>query len=613
MQRELYYYDVAVVGQPTGTLTYSSPYPLKPADHVEVSIRNRRREGYVVAEVEKPPFACQEVHPTGRYLPEGYWLTARLLAAYYLSPLGVILELFFPFLRQLPTLSPPDGLASPLLSLRQSQALKEVMQPRTTLLFGDTGSGKTEIYAAAIAKTLAAGGSAILLMPEIGLTPQMEKRLKHYFDKMVAVWHSKQSKARKRQILEGIESGEVRVVAGARSALFLPVVNLGLIVVDEEHDDSYKASGRPLYHARDAAIALGDRLSIPVILGSATPSVTSWSRFPSVRLKGTHHASHRVYEFIPPSDEIPGRMIDALASALAKKEQSIVFVPTRGNFKYLICRDCGATIECPHCSVAKSLHRSSGSMRCHYCGHQAPIPTHCPSCGGTTLEAQRLGTAEMVGRLQELLPQARIAKFDRDEITSETRLRTILSSFSKGEIDILVGTQMVAKGHDYPRVGLTIIWGADYLMTSADFRAKEKAIQTMIQIAGRSGRQREGRVMIISAYPERIAPYLEDYDRLLVEETDARRELFPPHRKLARILFVHKKQYIAQQQMEAALKLLRSFTEVEIVGWGTAPIERMNDEWRFYIMVRALSSKVLLQALSCISSGIIDVDPISFS
>ncbi|HHD83406.1 MAG TPA: primosomal protein N', partial [Campylobacteraceae bacterium] len=436
------------------------------------------------------------------------------------------------------------------LSAKQQQAYDFVRSHETALLFGDTGSGKTEIYMKLLEDVINEGKSAIFLMPEISLTPQMQKRLKKKFGDMVAIWHSKITKKSKEKIIAGIERGEVRILAGARSTLFVPLPDLGAIIVDEEHDDSYKASNRPRYHARDVAIYMGRVLGAKVVLGSATPSLTSYHKFPFFRLRETFFDTQKSIIFTHEEEGISERIMHELSQTLAQNHQAIIFLPTRANYKYLTCIDCGKFVECPFCSVGMSIHRERNALRCHYCNYMQRIPSECPACGGRHLKTNRMGTAQVVMELSEKFPEKRFVKFDRDEVTTQTKLKKILKAFNDHEIDVLVGTQMLSKGHDYHDVRLAVVFGIDTILAQADFRARERAMSLLLQVAGRSGRKGEGKVIVQTANAEFFAHYIDDYEKFLKEELASREGLYPPFRKLMKFMIAHKSKAKALEILE---------------------------------------------------------------
>ena len=445
----------------------------------------------------------------------------------------------------------------PNLTPAQEQARKFAEANETSLIFGDTGSGKSEIYIALIAQALAAGKQALFLMPEISLTPQMTKRLQSYFGERLGVWHSKISPKKKREILAKFNAGEIRLIAGARSALFLPFSDLGFIVVDEEHDDSYKSAAAPRLNARDAAIFVGKKLGIRVVLGSATPALSTYAKQPHFRLRGTYFSSAKRFIFDESETALSPKILTEIGRSLEAGKQAVVFLPTRANYKYMVCENCGQIVRCPFCAVGMSYHADAAALKCHYCGFSTFYKASCENCGGEVMQARKIGTGELAAQLAARFPSARIAKFDRDEITTQRKLEALLNNFNAHKIDILVGTQMLSKGHDYHGVDLAVIMGIDEHLSYPDFRAREKTLALAMQVAGRAGRSGQGRVVIQTHQSGFFRDYIENYDDFLRDEAEFREGLYPPYMRLLRVLISHKNEKAASEIMNAALELLR--------------------------------------------------------
>ncbi|RUM61965.1 MAG: primosomal protein N', partial [Sulfurimonas sp.] len=500
------------------------------------------------------------------------------------------------------------------LSPYQQEALAFVKRHSTSLLFGDTGSGKTEIYMYYFAEVIKQGKKAVFLMPEIALTPQMYHRLEKHFPSRVIHWHSKLTKKQRENNLKKLHSGDFDIIAGARSALFLSMENLGVIVVDEEHDDSYKSSSRPRYNARDLAVYMAKKLQVKVILGSATPSLSSYVKFPYFRLKQSHFNSTRHFIFEAHSDALTPLILEALRTNYKQHKQGILFLPTRANFKYIICETCGFTYGCPYCSVGMSLHKNSRHVKCHYCNFTETIPQICPKCRSKSLVHTRLGTAEVVRELHNKLPEITTAQFDRDTINTQKKLTNLLQEFNAGTIDLLVGTQMLSKGHDYHNISLAVIMGLDHLLHLSDYRARERALALLIQISGRSGRKDDATVIIQSFYEAFFRPYLEHYEQFLEDEKILRHALYPPYKKLARLLFAHKNIAKAQSAMHDTVANIRPFSCVELVGFGPAPIEKIASKFRFQILLRSDKTTDLIRVIRAAKHplGEVDMDPLEF-
>ena len=611
----MFYYLIIALKLKSPSLTYFSTKPLQKGRIVEISIKNKKLQGVVLKECEKPSFTCKEAVFTKQFFSQNQMDLAEFITSYYFAPRGFVYSIFVPFCDDFCNDFSALNFTLKTLSAKQNEAYEFILQRQTSLLFGDTGSGKTEIYIHLINKVLNEGKNAILLMPEIALTPQMERRLGEIFGDILAFWHSKITKAKKQKILEKIHKGEIRILAGARSALFLPLAKVGAIIFDEEHDDAYKANNAPSYHARDVALYLASKDSnLQVLLGSATPLASTYYKFKDkfFRLKGRYFDAQKEFIFVSSSDALSPLIMDILERNYEAQKQAIVFLPTRGNFKHLICKSCGESIECPHCSVSMSLHTKNLALMCHYCHFTQQIPKACPKCNGE-LDSQRVGTQEFAQKLKEFLGKANIACFDRDSITTQNKLTKTLESFNKNEIDILVGTQMLSKGHDYHNVALSVALGLDYILKGADYRSKERAVALMFQLSGRSGRKESGKVIIQTLQENVFKTYLHDYEDFLKEELYFREDLYPPFMRLALVRFANTNEQKAQELLSNALRILEK-SEVEIVGYGRAPIEKIAKKWRFIIMLRSAKASTLNRALKPLRDFEceIDVDPIDF-
>ncbi len=581
-------------------------------------MKKREKRAIVFKKVEKPSFECEEIiEISNLFLPKSYFKIISFISEYYISSFSQAADLFIPFRDdQIPPKKESYLFSNLTLSKEQQKAYEFIKKNQISLLFGDTGSGKTEIYMKLFEDMVKEGKSSIFLLPEIALTPQMQKRLEERFKNRVAIWHSKISKKKKEEILEKIYKGETLIVAGARSALFLPLLNIGLIVVDEEHDESYKSNSAPRYNARDLAIYFGKHIGAKVLLGSATPSLGSYFRYPFFRLKGSYFKSKKKFIFERSESKITPLILEKIENTLKNSSQAIVFLPTRANFKYLICKNCSKAVECPYCSVGMSVHFDKNLMKCHYCGFSQRIPSFCPECKSLDLISQRIGTAEVAEELKKRFPDAKIQKFDRDEITSDRKLRKILKDFNEKRIDILVGTQMLSKGHDYHNISLAVILGIDNVLYTADYRAKEKALSLLFQIAGRSGRKEEGEVLIQTLNEDFFSKYIKDYELFLKEEINYRKDIYPPFVRLLRIIVSLKDEKEALKQAKKTLECLfqKKQKEVEIVGFAPALIYKISSKYRYNILLRSKSPTALIKtAMACKCRFCqMDMDPLHF-
>ncbi|WP_067331629.1 primosomal protein N' [Sulfurovum riftiae] len=612
----MYCYVVSLLRSSAPGLTYSSKQSLKTGSVVSVPLKSTQKEAVVVREVEKPDFETSEIiSVTDRYHSSEQMEIAKFISEYYFSSFSEAISLFLPFRQKSVQRSAFSVQVKPQLSFPQQKAYDQLLQKERALLFGVTGSGKTEIFISLMAKMLEEGKTSIFLMPEISLTPQMEKRLKVYFGDAVAMWHSKITKKKKESILAGIEEGRIRIIAGARSALFVPLPDLGLIIVDEEHDDSYKAQTRPRYHARDVTVLMGQKLGAKVVLASATPSVTSYYKYDVVKLEKPYVETKKSYRFIA-GDSISAPILKALHQNFLQKDQSLLFLPTRGNFKYLYCEQCGKTHLCPYCSVGMALHRKHRHLKCHYCNFTEAIVDTCTHCGHTPLKSERMGTVEAIETISSTIEGIQIEQFDKDSITTAKRLKEALRRFESGESHLLLGTQMLSKGHDYANITLSVIMGLDYILGLADYRARERAMSLLFQIAGRSGRAKEANVIVQTGDAEFFKTYLNDYEDFIKDEL-AFLEMagYPPFVSLARILIAHKDEAKAGKITLDTVTKLKVFEEIEIVGHGKAPVERIANKFRFQILLRAKNRVPLLKALHSVDCREIeiDMDPVEFS
>ncbi len=602
-----------------GSYTYQSDKTISLYSKISIKFNNRDVNGVILEVCEKPEFETLDILEVfDEVFSDKQLELARFISSYYICSLGDALGLMIPYENnsEIKTLHQKEKAheSDIVLSKIQSDALDFLKKQKISLLFGDTGSGKTEIYMKYFEDILSQNKRCIFLMPEISLTPQMDQRLQKHFGDEVVMYHSKLTPKAKKIALEKIRNGEAKIIAGPRSALFLPVKDLGLIVVDEEHDDSYKSSSRPRYNARDLAIYMGKLYDIPVVLGSATPSLTTYVKFPHVRLKGGHFSSKREFFYERSAESLSPVVLRELKQTLNEKKQAIVFIPTRANFKNLICADCGHTHKCVFCSVGLSVHNKSNALKCHYCNYTQAIPQICSECGSDMLVSSRLGTAEAVKNLSEEFKDAYIEQFDRDVITSNTKLKKALKRFNDHESDILVGTQMLSKGHDYHGVTLAIVLGLDNILNMPDYRSRERALSSLLQIAGRSGRKDKAKVLVQSFNEEFFKVYLDSYESFLDEEKIYREGLYPPYKKLARLLFSHKNGAKTREAMEEVLDSIKLHKNVEVVGSGKCAIEKIANKYRFEILLRADKSTDLIKAIHASKNDLceVDMDPIEF-
>ena len=450
------------------------------------------------------------------------------------------------------------------LTEEQSVAIKPILQTieekrhDVFLLYGITGSGKTEVYMQSIQKVLEEGREGIVLVPEISLTPQMVNRFKGRFGDEVAVLHSGLSIGEKYDEWRKIQRKEVRVAVGARSAIFAPFENLGIIIIDEEHETSYKQEDNPRYHARDVAIERARTHNCPVILGSATPSLETFAR----AKKGVYQLltlSKRMNDqSLPTVDIVDMReelregnrtmfsrvLYDKLQDRLMKKEQTVLFLNKRGHSSFVMCRDCGYVIQCPNCDISLTYHRYQQQMKCHYCGYEAVVPTICPECTSEHIRYFGTGTQKVEEELGKIFPEARVIRMDVDTTSRKGSHEKLLTAFEEGKADILLGTQMIAKGLDFPNITLVGVLSADTMLHLPDFRSSEKTFQLLTQVSGRAGRHELAGEVVIQTYsPEHYSIELasqQDFDQFYQKEMMIRKiHQYPPFYYLALITVSH--------------------------------------------------------------------------
>jgi len=522
----------------------------------------------------------------------------------------------------------PDQLtqaqAVALSAIRKSEAFNPV------LLFGCTGSGKTEVYIRAAWSRTSADGQVLILVPEIGLTPQWLSRICGRFSH-VAVWHSGLSNKQRRAVRAGLEN--VEVLVGTRSALFLPLPRLSMIVVDEEHDSSFKQQEGVAYSARDLAVLLAQELDIPVVLGSATPSLESWRHARS----GHYQLLSLPRQIVPHPPPVPlivnmcgsesplsEPMLKALQETKQRGLQSLLYLNRRGYAPALNCTACGDVPECPACSLRLTLHRRRGELRCHACGFVRPVPQVCEQCGEDALLPLGAGTERIEEQLGKEMPDIRFARLDRDAVRSEKKLLCVLSDFSAGRLDCLIGTQMLIKGHHFPKVTLVGVVNADLGLGLPDFRAGERWWQQLTQVLGRTGRGRDPGQVIIQTYSP-SAPWLARIGDIhaeasLNEELKCRQVLnYPPYARWVRIVFSSANAARANEAAGKMADTLRKMPGIQLVGPMPCAIERLASRYRFELLLRDEARKHLPWMISPILKRMtppvgvrrkVDVDPV---
>lgn len=484
-----------------------------------------------------------------------------------------------------------------------------------TLLYGITGSGKTEVYLQAIAAALRRERNALVLVPEISLTHQVVERVRARFGDRVAVLHSGLSDGERWDEWRKIARGEVAIVVGARSAVFAPLPRVGLIVVDEEHDQAYKQDDGLHYNARDVAVMRAKLAQCPIVLGSATPAMESYYNARSGRyqlLELPERVEARPLPEIAIIDLrrasklgkallLSSQLVAALRANLAARGQSLLFLNRRGYANFLQCVQCGEALMCPNCSVTLTLHQRWHALRCHHCDHTIPVPQGCPACGGLSLSTWGAGTEQVEAAVHQLIPGARVARMDRDTTARKGSLRKLIEAWHAGEYDVLVGTQMITKGHDVHDVTLVGVLLADQALNFPDFRAAERTFQLITQVAGRAGRgDRRGRVIVQTLQPEHdslACAQHHDFRHFAEIELAARRErAYPPFARLVKIRCEGESNHDTEQTARAAVAAVRGTAGLEVLGPAPAPIERLRGRFRWQILLRGRDGAIVRAA-----------------
>ncbi|MFZ9594470.1 MAG: replication restart helicase PriA [Bdellovibrionia bacterium] len=647
--------------------TYQTPSALisrvKKGVRVQVSFGKSKTHAFVMDEPKPlspelkaiPLKEILEVLDEDPVFPSDVFELCQWASEYYATPLGEVLEQAYAqghvskeFKR--PAKAPQLSYAKvPRLSLNDEQnaAVEGIwklgQQPsslKVALLHGVTGSGKTEVYLELIERTLNQGQSVLVLVPEIALTSQLHRRFEEGLGVAVGLWHSAVSAGKRRDQLQAIKTGGLKVIVGARSAIFTPLPRLGLIVVDEEHDPTYKQEDRLGYQARDLAVVRAKLCGAIAVLGSATPSYETLERVRQGRYSSFQLTQRVAQSKLPEirlvdlTEEPPVENIQAtlaqktlsqIQQTLARGEQVILYLNRRGFAAFLLCADCKHVEECTFCSSALTFHKRDRQLKCHTCGLRRPVPESCPKCSGFELKPIGAGTESLEEELPRLLPEVKLLRLDRDQITSTGRLQAILDAFRKQEANLLLGTQMIVKGHDFPRVTLVVVLLADGLFRWPDFRAHERAIQVLKQVAGRAGRGGALGQVWIQTYDVdhpvlKVMDGREPEAELMEAERSLRRELgYPPFGRLVRLRVEHEQAGVAQKQALEVAQSLRSWASlgVQILGPCEAFLGKLGGIYRWDLLIK---SKTIEDLQKLLHAGrefaaerkfrlIVDVDP----
>lgn len=647
------FWQVAVDAPLMGSLTYSD-VGLAPAEQeslqrgvwVTIPLANRQTQGIILGATDRPDkneFTVKSISKICSDLPrleEDYLVWLEWLADYYIYPVGEIIATVLPPLerataRSKTRKSPLFKNISPdsprILTDEQQQVVQSVLLQKefgAHLIFGVTGSGKTEIYMQVLAENLAKGQRGLVIVPEISLTPQLLSRFTSRFGDMVATIHSHLTPREKTNQWWAVVAGDKQILIGARSALFCPIPNLGVIVVDEEHEPSFKQEDYLKYHARDAAVKLAQIKNIPILLGSATPSLESWNNMVQGRYQ-LHRLRRRVEDRSLPEvkivdlkkmrllrkekvSQLPLWLSDELYQEiqhqLTQNKQVAIFLNRRGFANVVQCPGCGFVLECPNCDISLTLH-GRHHLVCHYCEYSQTLPPLCGNCNQSEFTSFGLGTEQIEQDLSLLFPEKCLARADRDEIASRQDIEDLIERMERGEIDILIGTQMIAKGLDFPNLNLVGIVNADVGLHMPDFRAAERGFQIITQVSGRAGRhvkegELPGQVIIQTSTPQHpaiVSASLADYESFAAEELKNREELlYPPYGRLAVIRIVgaslEKVQDVAQQVAGRGRALQTRFSvykDLWVMGPSEYPLARLRNQYRYQVLVKGVRANII--------------------
>lgn len=625
-------------------LTYQSPDKLAPGHVVLVALRNRLVVGVVIKSVPKPAFSTKPIERqlTTHTLPHQLLTLLDWLQRYYPAPLGVIGQMVVPSgllrKRDLPPVSPPPAAkrpaALPPLTKQQVAAVQQISAGKGSFwLHGDTGTGKTRVYLELAKQTLAAGQSVLLLTPEIGLTPQLEQQVRSALAYPVMVVHSHLTPAERRTVwLQILQHEGPLVVIGPRSALFTPISQLGLLVVDEAHDQAYKQEQAPRYHALRVAAQLAGLHGAKLVLGSATPPVTEYAlaeakQIPVIRLTeqpaGQHTAKDIQVVDLKDRDQfaahphLSSSLLAAIGKALEAKQQVLVLLNRRGTARLLLCQNCGWQALCPNCDLPLVYHGDQHLLRCHTCGHTNQVPSSCPVCHSTELIFKGIGTKSLTEELAKAFPQAAIQRFDADSRKAE-RLEQHYQAVHTGAVDIIVGTQLLAKGLDLPRLKVVGVVAADTSLSFPDYTAAELTYQLLTQVIGRVGRGHQTGQVIIQTYtpdsPAIQAAVGRDWNEFYRQQLAERQRYgFPPYFHTLKLTGLWASRAGAERAAQKLADTLRREAQaIKIVGPAPSFYEKVGGKWQWQVIVKAKDRRRLLAILPLLPAGwTADLDPIN--
>jgi primosomal protein N' (replication factor Y) len=637
------YYEILVANQSyhgTDALTYSTEAKLQPGALVRVSLRNRSVLGIVMREAAQPSFDVKPISSVAPFpaLPTQSLELLKWLYAFYPAPLGAIVRLFVPPTEIFPklTIEPetdtsPQSHAPPKLTPDQEHAVSSIDGPGTFLLHGITGSGKSRVYVELAARTLTKGKSALVLTPEIGLTAQLTETFRGAFGKRVFVLHSHQTAAERRNVWYQIlqQSGPV-IVVGPRSVLFSPVKNIGLIVLDEAHDNAYKNESAPHYQAGRVAAKLTNLHEATLVLGSATPDIEDYyvataKGRPIIAMHSLAKQNDlsldiemvdmKKPELFNRSPLLSDALLSHITAAMKRNEQSLLFLNRRGTANVVLCNACGWQSLCPNCDLALTYHGDAHELRCHVCGHRSALPTSCPVCDNTEILFKSVGTKAIMDALSKLLPTASLRRFDTDN-KKEDRIEQNLSSIRDGNADVIVGTQMISKGLDLPKLSVVGIINADSSLLIPDYTAAEQTYQLISQVVGRVGRgHRAGTVVVQTYNPENLT--LESalhrrWDQFYEAELAERKAYhFPPFTFLLKLRVLRATSKSAESSAQnLAQQIAANFPGTTIDGPAPSFHPRDHGKYSWQLLIKSPRRSILTEIIATLPSGWgYDIDP----
>ena len=639
----MHYYEVAVEDRgikQLDTLTYQSVEPIPIGSVVRIEIRTKKANGVVMLACKKPRYPTKDImqvlYPAA--ISPAHIKTMQWLRGYYATELGQVVSLFLPRgahkKRRAGITATPhrEKVALPMLSMKQKDALKTLIANpySTSVLHGITGSGKTRIYIERAKQVVAENRGVVFLVPEIGLTSQMVQEVEKQFSEVFVI-HSNMGEAERHQQWQSIYESKNPVVIGPRSVLFSPIQNLGLIIIDEEHETSYKQDLSPKYHAVHAAAQLRSASKSQLILGSATPRIEDYylaekRKRPIITIDSRINPGHNVdikvidlkkRELLNKGSAIlSGPLIDAIEQSLANDKQVLLFHNRRGSSTSVLCTDCGWVGLCPHCHAPLTHHADWQQLVCHICNHRQSIAVQCPDCKSAELHYKGFGTKQIQKEIEKLFPQASIARFDSD-VSREDRLENRYSELHKGGVQVIIGTQVVAKGLDLPNLETVGVVLADTALYMPDYSANERAFQLLYQVLGRVGRHQSGTVIVQTYTPEHAAidaAIKHDYTRFYQQEIKERELLsYPPFAFLLQLSVTYANQSAAIKEAEKMASIIqKDFSEVLVLGPSPAFYEQTKKGFRWQIVVKSKQREKLLAIVDALPPRWqFDLDPIN--